>query len=641
VNVRHVAGRAALGLGLLAAAAALPAAAQCPFGSIQARVQPNVSTPWTVSLNLQVGQSFRVGGFYNGTGLLDTTGNVRLEVYTPNGVVYPANGSYVGAITAGTHTVRAYCGSLNDYAYVYVSVAGSTNARRFHRGMGVAWGGTQTTTANKMAWDRASLDQVANAGATATHVSFDWTSDVQPTPTSPISWTYMDHMVQEAQLRGLEMFAFTGQVPLWARKYTQLPAHRTPPADAYEAQFRSFHTQLAQRYCGRVKYYEFWNEQNGCGWIGDNCSNTSDAQIQEYVTWLMRWYSAMKAGCPDTVLAVGGLACAWGDNVDSPRTDCGTYVSKIYEKGGGNSFDAVAMHPYGWAADPVPPASDAVLQLALTSTASGQPRILNTAAIAAVTQVLAANNHSGRKLWLDEWGYSTENDSLQAQLVDAAFVELSKPKYSNVFEARYLTLTTPHSFRLATPTTTAPPFGFTLRPGWYTFRTWSLGANTGRVPLVNPGMEFQGNPVNSQHSSLWYWGLNGAWAFHSQYPRTGNEVLGRKFGYYSAGTTETVNQILNVNFLPSRTYRLKASVNGGGDGTGRVPIELGYKKTDGNYQLLRRMEFPVGSQWIDVSFTHATGAASAEVGRPIWVRFAAGGLTDIWFDDLQLSVTPP
>ncbi len=632
---------AAAGIALWIAAA--PASGQCPFGSIQARVQPNISTPWTVSLNLQQGQTFRVGGFYNGTGLLDTTGNVRLELYGPGGTLtLPANGSTQTAAAAGTYTLRAYCVSLNDYAYVYVTGVGSTNARRFHRGMGVAWGGGQATVANKMAWDRANLDQVAKAGATATHVSFDWTSSVQPTSTSAIDWSYMDHMVMESQLRGLEMFAFTGQVPDWAKQYPQLPPHRTPPAEAYQTQFASFHTQLAQRYCGRVKFYEFWNEQNGCGWYGDNCSNTSDAQIQEYTKWLQRWYTAMKAGCSDTVLAIGGLACAWGGTLASPRTDCGTYVSKIYQFGGGNSFDAVAMHPYGWAADAVPP-NDAQLQVALTPDASGQNRVLNTAAIAAVSQVLAASGHSARKLWLDEWGYSTNNDALQAQLVDAAFVELSKPKYSNVFEARYLTLTEPPTFRLATPTVTPSPFavGFALRPAWSTFRTWALGTNTARVPLVNPGFEFQGTPPNPPYSSLWYWGLNGAWAFHKDFVRTGNEVLGRKFGYYSAGTTETVNQILSVTYLPGRTYRLAASVQGGGDNTGTVPLELGYQKTDGNYQVLKRVSFNVGAQWSDVSLTHVTGSASAEVGRPIWVRFASGGLTDIWFDDLLLTLTPP
>jgi hypothetical protein len=94
------------------------ALASCPYQSIQTRVQPNIDTPWTQTLTLQVGQIFRVGGFYNGTGLLAPSG-VTLTVTGPGGFYSaPANGVYLIAPLPGTYTVRGVCGNLSESATV-------------------------------------------------------------------------------------------------------------------------------------------------------------------------------------------------------------------------------------------------------------------------------------------------------------------------------------------------------------------------------------------------------------------------------------------------------------------------------------------------------------------------------------------
>lgn len=109
-------------LALLMAGGALfagPAAAQCPYTSVQSRVQPNVSTPWTQSLNVVLGQQFRVGAFKNGWGVFVDPGTATITVTAPNSSQsFPANGSYVTASQAGVYTVRVTCGSFSDTATV-------------------------------------------------------------------------------------------------------------------------------------------------------------------------------------------------------------------------------------------------------------------------------------------------------------------------------------------------------------------------------------------------------------------------------------------------------------------------------------------------------------------------------------------
>src|SRR5690242_20616678 len=77
-------------------------AGSCSYNSIQVRVQPNVNTPWSPTLTIPEGQIFRVGGFYNGTGLLAPNGAIPLVVTGPGGYSStPANGIYLLAPLAG------------------------------------------------------------------------------------------------------------------------------------------------------------------------------------------------------------------------------------------------------------------------------------------------------------------------------------------------------------------------------------------------------------------------------------------------------------------------------------------------------------------------------------------------------------
>ncbi|AKF87284.1 hypothetical protein MFUL124B02_40800 [Myxococcus fulvus 124B02] len=71
-------------LGLMAAVSApLAAEAACPYTSIQVRVQPNTSTPWSQSATVANGTNIHVGVFYNGWGTPVASGTV--DVYAVEG----------------------------------------------------------------------------------------------------------------------------------------------------------------------------------------------------------------------------------------------------------------------------------------------------------------------------------------------------------------------------------------------------------------------------------------------------------------------------------------------------------------------------------------------------------------------------
>lgn len=126
----------------------------------------------------------------------------------------------------------------------------------------------------------------------------------------------------------------------------------------------------------------------------------------------------MKSGCSDTVLAIGGLDC----KQDTGANGCANYLKDIYEHNGRDSFDAIAIHPYGVKE---PNAGTSVEQA------------MNWAAIQEVANTLIAHGDGHKKIWLNEYGWNTSDEATKARLVDGVLTELEKPEYNMVFQASY------------------------------------------------------------------------------------------------------------------------------------------------------------------------------------------------------------
>ena len=551
----------------------------------------------------------------------------------------------VMVVVSATLCMCAACG-LEDVEYDRATThIEGTNPKRFVDGMGIAWGSQWsqlTTQPDREEWDRVNLVKIATAGATSTNLSFDWIN-IQPNSRTAYDWSYVDNQVVQAEKRGLEMFAYTGNTPGWAlaTRFADPDVARCsgkpnnplfPPGENAQgiSDFNLFYQTLSARYCGRVKYYEFWNEPNGCWWMSCGCGDQTAEQKAEYARWLKRWYLAMKQGCPDVVLSVGGLDCAWGGNAGAGTTYCVNWLEELYVNGGGSYFDAVALHPYGYDSD---------LQDALVNN-----KTLNWNVIDGVTSLLASQGQAAKNLWLSEWGFMTSDDVLKGQLVQATLNALLAPtQYLNVFRAKYLAITDlPNGqvWGLADSSTTAP-FTVTPRGSWRKFRDVAIGPDTQRLLLDNPGMEFSGVSPTPEHSAIWGWGPDGRWASHLSFPRSRDGVLGRNFGYYDAGNNETVGQVLDVTYQPDRTYTFQASVHGGLDNAGTLPFEFGYQSSTGEFVLLRRRVVTLGSTWVDRDASYNTPSSGVPIGQKIWVRFGTGGSTDAWFDNLNLTVSPP
>ena len=174
---------------------------------------------------------------------------------------------------------------------------------------------------------------------------------------------------------------------------------------------------------------------------------------------------------------------------------------------------------------------------------------------------------------------------------------------------------------------------------------WASNAFADPIPLLNA--DFESNSGTNVGDPLDGWMPNGGIADHATFARPNNGTLGAFFGFYSAGTTETVGQLTGEVYQPNLIYTFRGWANGGGDFVGTVPFQLGYAATDddlSSFVELATTTYDVGEPWADLAgVTYATGAAGPEIGRQLIVRFgdgAAGGASDIWFDNLSASVVP-
>jgi hypothetical protein len=103
------------------------------------------------------------------------------------------------------------------------------------------------------------LDDVArNLGIGWIRVDFDWYR-IQPEP-DRFDWEPLDRVIDRSARLGLEVLATLAYTPAWASSRPGSPAIADPPADT---RFWTDFVRLAlERFRGRVRHFQFWNEPN-------------------------------------------------------------------------------------------------------------------------------------------------------------------------------------------------------------------------------------------------------------------------------------------------------------------------------------------------------------------------------------------
>lgn len=252
------------------------------------------------------------------------------------------------------YLILAACGSATAGHADGAGPAPAPAARSTRIGVNVIWdgrGGTDSIPDPALA-DRLMHD-VLDSGAKVVRIGVSWAS-IEPQP-GVYLWEKTDKLVDFLVGHGIEPLACFCTTPFWASDLA--PEQKAvfeergwqgllgvvPPDRRHAEAFRTYAAACAGRYRGRIRLYEFWNEEEGMGMPIPfrNEEGAWDIRLggdaETYLFWLGEASQAIKQGNPEARVAIGGME-RWKEN---------RFLRALLAAGAAGTFDAVALHPYG------------------------------------------------------------------------------------------------------------------------------------------------------------------------------------------------------------------------------------------------------------------------------------------------------
>jgi hypothetical protein len=249
------------------------------------------------------------------------------------------------------------------------------------------------------------LDKIVESGATMVRFDIVWTF-AEPYP-GYYDWAASDRVVQAADDRGLRMLATINNSPKWAALNSHF--HTGRPADP--ARYGQFAGKVAERYRGRISWYEIWNEPNGRIFF------EPDPDPVVYTAMLKSAYAAIKNVDKNATVIAGALAAVnHGVGVIAPVE----FVQHMYANSAQGWFDALSFHPYDYTAplaDGAPYPTSPIQQMV------------------SIRRLMNANQDGDKKIWISEHGAPSAivGDARQAQLVIETLRSWPEVSYAGPF----------------------------------------------------------------------------------------------------------------------------------------------------------------------------------------------------------------
>jgi hypothetical protein len=213
-----------------------------------------------------------------------------------------------------------------------------------------------------------------------------------------IHWGELDNIVADAGKWQTNLLFSVVAAPRWA---TDNGLHGMPNRANF-ATFNYFMAQMANRYKGRVKAYEIWNEQNLATENGGTVSNVTD-----YMDLLVGASQAIKAADPQALIVSGALASTETNWPTVAMSDVRYYDGMFRDPRFAQVVDIVGVHPGGasnppetlWPDQPGPGPNF------VTSREFYFRRVED------VRTLMIKNGLSSKPVWVTEFGWATANTS--------------------------------------------------------------------------------------------------------------------------------------------------------------------------------------------------------------------------------------
>ena len=194
------------------------------------------------------------------------------------------------------------------------------------------------------------------------------------------AWAKYDNIVELAEQYDLQILGRLDNPPEWAQTVV---GDFAPPTDLQD--FVNFATTVAERYRGRIHYYQVWNEPNIYPEWGEQAVDP-----EGYAELLCRTYEALKAVDPEIVVINGALA----QTIALTQRDLNDFIflQRMYDAGVGDCFDVMATQAYGFYSGP----TDRRMR----------PTTNNFARNLYIRDIMIANGDANKPIWITETAWN-------------------------------------------------------------------------------------------------------------------------------------------------------------------------------------------------------------------------------------------
>lgn len=208
------------------------------------------------------------------------------------------------------------------------------------------------------------------------------------------AWEKYDNIVDLADSFDIEIIARLSNPPAWSR---ELPIETTgtlAPPDNYE-DFGDFAAAVAERYNGRIRYYQLWNEPNG----NEEWGIHQPVSPEQYTELLCTAYRRIKEVNPGAVVLAGALTPTVAIN-DANMNDL-IFLERMYAAGAGDCFDVMSAQGYGlWSG-----ALDQRLK----------PNVINYPHNLYLRDVMVRHGDADKPIWISELGWNVVPEEMEAR----------------------------------------------------------------------------------------------------------------------------------------------------------------------------------------------------------------------------------
>lgn len=153
------------------------------------------------------------------------------------------------------------------------------------------------------------------------------------------AWVKYDNIVDLANQYDIEVIARLSNPPSWSRALTNTIGTLAPPDNITD--YGDFVEAIVQRYDGKVRYYQLWNEPNIYPEWGEQPVSPED-----FTALLCEGYQRAKQVNPDVVVLSPALAQTQG-TPDRRNLNDLVFLARMYEAGAKECFDVLSAQAYG------------------------------------------------------------------------------------------------------------------------------------------------------------------------------------------------------------------------------------------------------------------------------------------------------